>query len=77
MCKHNSCMEPETCAICLKEHELSNRYCTEAVEATDAGMDDIDREAERIGRHMRGWKFSTASRRRARGGRRNGKTPAK
>jgi hypothetical protein len=51
-CRHGSFLTEETCATCKAEAEERAEHAPHAAEPIQAGMDEIDLEAERLGRGM-------------------------
>lgn len=67
MCKHSSFLTTEQCVDCQDIQELEPVHAAPIY----SGLSRLDREAERLGRHTKGFKFCNVSRRGARGGRRS------
>jgi len=70
MCKHSSILTEETCATCQEQKQFEPLPDSKPVYE---GMTKLDREAVKLGRKMKGFKFKNASRRGARGTRRGRK----
>lgn len=75
MCIHSDCLTAETCSICNLNIQESEEFDPVHPAPIYEGMTEIDRQAVKLGRRTRGFKFRNATRCGARG-RRRGKAGA-
>lgn len=60
-------MTIETCSICKENVQESEEFDPVYDEPIYEGMTEIDHQAAKLGKHMRGFKFKNATRQGARG----------